>query len=152
MSARHATTWYIGLAVIAAFAASSFVSDLLYEQVIVPRLSSVRSVPMWWWGAASLPIVIATFAMGWMVLSARVFVLWSLSAAVGINLYIAWASLAGRPGFVNQPSALTDPIAFWTFGLGAVAVMVGIVVAIGLAMRTGLFERRPPNLTPRRGR
>jgi len=152
MTARHATTWYMGLAVIATFAASSFVSGLLYGQVIVPRLSSVRSVPMWWWGAASLPIVIAAFAMGWMVHSARAFVLWSLTAAVGINLYIAWASLTGRPGFVNQPSALTNPIAFWTLDLGAMAVMVGIVVAIALAMRTGLFERRPPNLTPRRGR
>jgi hypothetical protein len=138
--------WPMVLTAIAVFAASSLVSAAFYEYLIVPRLPSVPSVPIWWWAVAGLPVIIAGLVFGWLVRSVASLLLWSIAGAVGINGYVAWASLMGQHAFVNQPLATESPLAFWALGLAAVTPVLGLLLATGRLARIFLAVLgRPAN-------
>ena len=122
--------------------AADAVSGLvLYERITVPILPTVRVVPLWWWGLAASPLWLAALCLGWRAASILELAGASLTTALGSHVYIYWASITNRPGFVNQPLAETDPLTFWTKALLVTWLLLVVPFAFGYVARR-LANRR----------
>jgi hypothetical protein len=97
-------------------AATAVSQQLLYERLVVPRLSELGAVPLAWWFGLALPVVIVALGVGWMARS------WSESftvaalAAVGLQAYLHWAAVTGRPR-LHKSLAIEAPLCHWTSGV-----------------------------------
>jgi hypothetical protein len=97
-------------------AATAVSQQFLYERLVIPRLRDLSAVPLVWWLGLALPMVIAAVSVGWMARS------WSESftvaalAAVGIQAYLHWAAVTGRPG-LHKSWAIEASLYHWTAGV-----------------------------------
>jgi hypothetical protein len=102
---------------------------LLYEALIVPRLSTVPKVPLWWWIGEVLPPVLVFLYTGWCGRSLMTTLALSLAAFLPWLAARALSSLiTGRP--VGHDLWVTDP-QFWIgailqFGLWLIVASVGL--------------------------
>lgn len=123
-------------------AASAALGGLvLYEQIIVPLLPTVRSVPIWWWALASLPLWLSAGCLGGYANSLLELVAASFVGTLGNHLYLYWASVTNRPGVVNQPLAEIEPVTFWTQALACYWLLLSVPFVLGHFARR-LVNRR----------
>jgi len=120
---------------VAHLAAAIVSGQVLYEGLIVPRLPSLNSVPIWWWLAAGSPMAMCALWFGWFARGWRELVIATLAASGGWALYIQWAAFTHQPGQVNQPFAEASPALFWSLGLSALWSQLLPIFAIGAACR-----------------
>jgi len=122
-------------------AAAALCGLVLYEQIIVPLLLTVRSVPFWWWALAASPLWLGAGCLGWYANSLRELVAASFVGTLGSHLYLYWASVTNRPGLVNQPLAEVDPVTFWTEALAWYWLLLSVPFVLGHIARR-LANRR----------
>jgi ankyrin repeat protein len=110
-------------------AATAVSQPLLYERLVVPRLSGLSGVPLVWWLGLALPVLLVALSLGWMARS------WSQSfavaglAAVGSQAYLHWAAASGRPG-LHKSLAIEAPLDHWTVGVLAMFLLLSLPIVL----------------------
>ena len=127
--------WFLVVSSFVCAAAAALCGLVLYEQIIVPLLPGVRSVPVWWWVLASSPLWFGAACLGWYTNSFLELAAASLVGTLGSHLYLYWASVTNRPGLVNQPLAEVDPVGFWTEALAWYWLLLSVPFALGYLTR-----------------
>jgi len=126
------TTQRVLFSIAAAFgmvAAAALSQQLLYEKLVVPRLSGLSAVPLVWWLGLALPVLVVALALGWVAKS------WFESftaaglAAVGLQTYVHWAAASGRHG-LQKSLAVEGPLCHWTVGVPAMFLLLSLPIVL----------------------
>jgi len=128
---RRVRWWFVSLSGVIQLIAAGIAGLILYEKIIVPLLPDVKSVPIWWWGLQTAPIWMAALLLGWQTLSIRELLAAAWAGAMGSQIYLYWASVTFRAGFLNQPLAESDPVTFWTVGNLVSWILLGVPYLVG---------------------
>ena len=131
--AKVRTTFVVGAALVTV-AAAMLSQHALYEWIVVPKLESVRQVPIAWWLGVVAPIVLASLVAGWKARSCQETLTIAALGAVGLRVYEKWLAENGRPGWYKS-FAVEAPLQFWTLGLLQVFVFLVVLASIGHAWR-----------------
>ncbi len=111
---------------------------LIYEVLIVPRLSTVPKVPLWWWMGEFTPPVLVFLYAGWRGGSINATLVLSLAAFLpSLTARVLSSAITGRP--VGHDLWVTDR-EFW-IGVVLQFVFWFVTASVGLGVR-----RLTPNI------
>ena len=98
-------------------------AGLVYEQLIVPRLPSLRSVPWRWWAGMIAPVMVVGFVLGLVVRHASSFAAaWFVATVATVAGYLAGSGGRVRAHDMDAAAALAS----WSL-LTAAAYLVLLV-------------------------
>jgi hypothetical protein len=117
------------IAALGMVAAAAVSQQLLYEKLVVPRLSGLSAVPFLWWLGVALPVLVVALALGWVAKSWLESFTAAGIAAVGLQAYVHWAAVTGRPG-LQKSFAVEAPLHHWTVGVLTISLVLSLPIVL----------------------
>ncbi|MBS0157657.1 MAG: hypothetical protein JSS26_03610 [Nitrospira sp.] len=105
--------------------------QLIYRQLVLPRLSEFVSIPLSWWGIVLTPLSVIWLSIGFVVQTFKQSFLAACIAAIMVQGYILACTVLHQPGFTKS-LATEDPGFFWFQGTIVVWVITFSFVSMGL--------------------
>ena len=128
---------FVAAATLAILAAAIASQQVLYEGLVVPRLSGLPAVPLLWWFGVEAPVIVVTLTCGWMARSWRDALAAAALAALGLQAYLYWAATTGRPG-LQKSFAIEAPLYYWTGGVMTVFLLLLVPILLARIGHAGL--------------
>jgi hypothetical protein len=129
------------VAAVAALVTAAVGSQVLYELLVVPQLSTIARVPVLWWIGVGAPLIVAAVVFGWLTTSLREGFATAGLAALAIQAVIQLAAWMGRPGW-HKSFALEAPLDHWTLGVLSSFALLSVPVIMGQVGHAALHRPR----------
>lgn len=113
--------------------------QIVYKQIVVPKLEGFVSIPLYFWTAMIAPPGIVWTMTGVLVKSLRHAFLSAGVSALVIQIFIFVSALLGQPG-MTQSLAIEAPYLFWFQSAPFALAMTTTFISIGMLARKCLSK------------
>jgi hypothetical protein len=131
---------FITGAALGVVASAAVSQQLLYEMLVIPRLSHVSAVPLLWWLIVAAPIVVVALAVGRKAGSWPESLAVAALGAVGLQAYLHWAAASGRPG-LHKSLAVEASLYHWTAGVLTMFLLLSVPIVLARATHAQMRPR-----------